>query len=80
MAVCASGNGSLYERMSGRRFTRFTNGFAKKFKNHAHAVAMDFVHYHFSRIHKRLACAMAAGISDHVWSDEEIAGLARGGK
>ena len=34
-------------------------------------------HYNFARIHKtlRITPAMAAGISDHVWSLEEIVGL-----
>ena len=36
-----------------------------------------FMHYNFGRIHKslRVAPAMEAGVSDHVWSLEEIAGL-----
>ena len=35
------------------------------------------MHYNFARIHKalRVTPAMEAGISDHVWSLEEIAGL-----
>ena len=63
--------------MSMRRFTRLTNGFSKKFENHAYAVAIHFLHYNFGRIHNTLKItpAMAAGISDHVWSLEEIAGL-----
>jgi hypothetical protein len=41
-------------------------------------VAIHFMHYNFARIHKslRVTPAMAAGISDHVWSLEEIALLA----
>ena len=40
-------------------------------------VALHFLHYNFARIHKtlRITPAMAAGISDHVWSMEEIAML-----
>jgi hypothetical protein len=36
------------------------------------------MHYNFGRIHKtlRVTPAMEAGISDHVWSLEEIAKLA----
>ncbi len=36
------------------------------------------MHYNFARVHKtlRITPAMAAGISDHVWSLEEIAMLA----
>jgi IS1 family transposase len=68
---------NLTMRMSMRRFTRLTNGFSKKVENHAAAVALHFMHYNFARIHKtlRITPAMAAGISDHVWSYEEIARL-----
>jgi hypothetical protein len=63
--------------MSMRRFTRLTNAFSKKLANHAYAVALHFLHYNFARIHKtlRITPAMAAGISDHVWTYEEIAQL-----
>jgi IS1 family transposase len=69
---------NLAMRMSMRRFTRLTNAFSKKAENHAHAVALHFMFYNFGRIHKtlRVTPAMAAGISDHVWSLEEIASLA----
>jgi len=65
-------------RMGMRLFTRLTNAFSKKIENHAAAVAIHFIHYNFARIHKtlRITPAMAAGISDHVWSLEEIALLA----
>ncbi len=69
---------NLTMRMSMRRFTRLTNGFSKKVENHAHAIALHFMHYNFARIHKslRVTPAMAAGVSNHVWSLEEIAALA----
>jgi IS1 family transposase len=69
---------NLTMRMGMRRFTRLTNGFSKKVENHAHAVALHFMFYNFARIHKtlRVTPAMQVGISDHVWSLEEIAGLA----
>lgn len=59
-------------------FTRLTNGFSKKVQNHACAVALHYMHYNFARIHKtlRVTPAMQTGISDHVWSLEEIAKLA----
>jgi hypothetical protein len=41
-------------------------------------VAIHFMHYNFARIHKTLTPAMAAGLSDHVWSLEEIVILANG--
>ena len=68
---------NLTMRIGMRRFTRLTNGFSKKVENHAAAVALHFIHYNFARIHKtlRITPAMAARISDHVWSYEEIAGL-----
>ena len=69
---------NLTMRMGMRRFTRLTNGFSKKVENLKHAVSLHFMHYNFARIHKtlRVTPAMAAGISDHVWSLEEIARLA----
>lgn len=68
---------NLTMRMSMRRFTRLTNGFSKKVENLARAVSLHFMYYNFGRIHKSLRCtpAMEAGITDHVWSLEEIAGL-----
>ncbi len=67
----------LTMRMSMRRFTRLTNGFSKKVENHAHSVALHFMYYNFARIHQtlRVTLAMEAGVSDHVWSPEEIVGL-----
>ena len=69
---------NLTMRMGMRRFTRLTNGFSKKAENLEHAVALHFLHYNFARIHKtlRVTPAMQAGISDRVWSLEDIARLA----
>lgn len=69
---------NLTLRMQCRRFTRLTNAFSKKVENHAHAVAMHMMFQNYGRIHKtlRITPAMAAGVSDHVWTLEEIAGLA----
>jgi len=68
---------NLTMRMGMRRFTRLTNAFSKKVDNHKAALALHFMHYNFARIHKtlRVSPAMEAGISDHVWSLEEIAQL-----
>jgi len=70
---------NLTMRMSMRRFTRLTNGFSKKAENHAHAVAIHYMYYNFVRIHQtlRITPAMEAGISDHVWSIEEMIALLR---
>ena len=68
---------NLTMRMSMRRFTRLTNAFSKKLDNHKAAVAFYTMWYNFARMHQtlRLTPAMEAGISDHVWSAEEIARL-----
>jgi IS1 family transposase len=69
---------NLTMRMHMRRFTRLTNGFSKKVENHAYAVALHYMFYNFAKIHKtlRVTPAMQAGVSDHVWTLEEIAKLA----
>ena len=65
---------NLTMRMHMRRFTRLTNAFSKKVENHAYQVALHFMHYNFAKIHKtlRVTPAMEAGITDHVWSIEEM--------
>ncbi len=65
---------NLTMRMSMRRFTRLTNAFSKKLDNHIHALALYFVFYNFTRIHKtlRMSPAMAAGITDRLWSLEDV--------
>jgi len=68
---------NLTMRMSMRRFTRLTNAFSKKVENLNHAVALHFMFYNYGRIHQtlRVTPAMEAGLTDHVWSLEEIAAL-----
>jgi len=68
---------NLTMRMQMRRFTRLTNGFSKKVENHMSALALHFVHYNFCRIHQtlRVTPAMEAGLTDHVWTIEELVGL-----
>lgn len=65
---------NLTLRMGSRRFTRLSNAFSKKVQNLEHALALHYVHYNFARIHKTLRCtpAIEAGISDHVWTMQEI--------
>jgi hypothetical protein len=61
-----------------RRFTRLTNAFSKKWESHWEAVACWFAFYNFCHIHKslRITPAMAARITDHVWSVRELLGAA----
>ena len=65
---------NLTMRMSMRRFTRRTNGFSKKIINHAHAVALHFLHYNFCLIHQSIDItpAMTAGVTDHLYDMEWI--------
>jgi IS1 family transposase len=67
---------NLTLRMAMRRFTRLTNAFSKKLANHEAAVALHFMHYNFVRIHQtlRITPAMAAGVTDRLWSIEDICG------
>lgn len=68
---------NLNMRMGMRRFTRLTNAFSKKLENHFHALSLYFMFYNFVRIHKTLKVtpAMQAGLSDTLWSMEDIDAL-----
>jgi IS1 family transposase len=68
---------NLNMRMGMRRFTRLTNAFSKKIDNHSHSLALYFLYYNFVRIHKtlKMSPAMAAGVTDKLWSVEDIVGL-----
>lgn len=65
---------NLTLRMQNRRFTRLTNAFSKKLANLKASVALHFAHYNFVRIHRtlRMTPAMAAGLTDHLWTIEEL--------
>src|SRR2546427_10990334 len=74
---------NLSMRMQMRRFTRLTNAFSKKAANHAHAVSLNFMYHNFCRAHGTLtknrdgiktSPAMPCGLTDHVWTAEEILG------
>jgi IS1 family transposase len=67
---------NLTMRMQMRRFTRLTNAFSKKFENHMHMVALYTVWYNYVKQHKSLkglSPAMAAGLSETLWSVTELA-------
>ncbi len=68
---------NLTMRMQMRRFTRLTNGFSKKREFHLYAVALHYAHYNYCRPHMTLTKAaggtkttpaMAAGLTDRVWT------------
>jgi IS1 family transposase len=69
---------NLTIRMQMRRFTRLTNAHSKKIENQVHAFAIHSVYYNFARIHQalRVTPAMEAGVTDHVWTVEDIVRLA----
>jgi hypothetical protein len=72
--------------MTIRRLTRLTNAFSKKWENHEAALALLFANYNFVRPHMTLTAeyhfkctpAMAAGLTDRVWTLPEL--LAKAGQ
>lgn len=64
-------------RMCNRRFTRLTNAHSKKAENHFFAMALFFAFYNFCRVHSSLKTtpALKAGLTDHIWTLDELVGL-----
>ena len=63
-------------RMGLRRFTRLTNAFSKTIDNHIRALSLYFAFYNFVRTQgSQLSPAMAAGVTDKLWSMEDFAAL-----
>lgn len=60
--------------MSGQAYFFLT----REVQNLHHAVALHFMHYIFCRIYQtlRVTPAMQAGLTDHVWTLDEIAQMA----
>jgi IS1 family transposase len=78
---------NLTMRMNMRRFTRMTNAFSKKAKNHAYAVALHYLVYNYVRPHGTLTKAakgvkttpaMAAGVTARPWTVEHILAMIDG--
>jgi IS1 family transposase len=65
---------NLTIRMGMRRFTRLTNAHSKKVEYHMAAVAMFFLFYNYVRVHAtlRTSPAVASGLTDHVWTLDEL--------
>jgi IS1 family transposase len=68
---------NLNLRMGMRRFTRLTNAFSKRATPHYQMVCLYTVFHNYVRIHKTLRCtpAMAAGLSQTLWTIEDILAL-----
>jgi IS1 family transposase len=60
-----------------RRYARLSNGFSRKLENHAAATALNYFAYNFIKIHRtlRVSPAMAAGVTDRLWSVEDLVAL-----
>ena len=65
---------NLTLRMQLRRFTRLSNAFSKKLINLEATVAVFMAWYNFCRVHQtlRVTPAMEAGITDHIWTVQEL--------
>ena len=68
---------NLTMRMHVRRMTRLTNGFSKKLESHCAAIAIHYAWYNYVRIHQslRVTPAMAAGVTDRLWSIQDLVAL-----
>lgn len=64
-------------RTSCRRYTRLSNGFSRKLRNHEAAVALNYFAYNFVRIHRtlRMSPAMAAGVTTRLWDVSDIVAI-----
>jgi hypothetical protein len=65
---------NLSVRMHLRRFTRLTNAFSKKLDSLKADVSLYMAFYNFVRVHQtlRVTPAMQAGITDHIWTVQEL--------
>ncbi|QDU31791.1 IS1 transposase [Anatilimnocola aggregata] len=68
---------NLSVRMHNRRFTRLTNAHSKSAEHHSAAVSLFVAFYNYCRKHEscgkgKQTPAMAAGLTDHVWSIKEL--------
>jgi IS1 family transposase len=72
--TCHAERTNLSMRLFNRWFTRCTLGYSKKLDNLKLAVALFIAHFNFCRVHSAhgQTPAMAAGLTDHIWSVEEI--------
>jgi IS1 family transposase len=68
---------NLTVRMGMRRYTRLTNGFSKRLRNHTAAFGLFLFHYNYVRIHRslRVTPCMAAGVTSRLWSVEDMIAL-----
>jgi len=60
-----------------RRYTRLSNGFSRKLRNHAAATSLNYFAYNFIQIHRtlRMSPAMAAGVTNKLWDVRDLVAL-----
>lgn len=64
-------------RLLNKRFNRLTLAFSKRLVNHAHAIALHYWVYNFSRKHRTLGTtpAVAAGVANKEWTIADLVAL-----
>lgn len=69
---------NLTTRLNMKRLARQSLCFSKSLKHHKAAIALNIAYYNLVRVHKTLRCtpAMQLGITDHVWSIDELVRVA----
>ena len=70
---------NLHNRMRCRRLTRLVDSFSRKVENLQAALRVHFAVYNYAKRHRSLGGAtpaMALGVSDTLWSVEDLVGLA----
>jgi IS1 family transposase len=70
----SAGRASLSLRMADHRFTGMTKALSNKLDNYTQMVALFTVWHNMIRVHQmmRMSPAMAAGVSDRLWSMQNI--------
>jgi hypothetical protein len=71
------GNVTGLRKPGGEAYHQLRRSPIHKLENHGYAVALHFMHYNFCRVHKtlRVTPAMQVGLTDHVWTIEELCNL-----
>ena len=59
------------------RYTLLSNGLSRELENHAAATALNYFADNSIKIHRtlRTSAAMAAGVTDRLWSVEDLVAL-----
>ncbi len=55
-------------------YAQLTNGFSKKFENHANAVALHFAYHNLVKAHNtvRMTPAIAGRVTDRLWEMSDL--------